>query len=124
MAAPEPALVTKLKARKEVHRTRGPLVRGAFVAAGALLVLGGAAMLVLPGPAFVVIPIGLAVLALEFTWAERLLERSLGAAERARRGANDASPRQRLLAVLAVVTGIAAFVLAASLYDIPLLPVV
>lgn len=31
-------------------------------------------MLVLPGPAILVIPIGLAILALEFAWAERLLD--------------------------------------------------
>jgi hypothetical protein len=34
------------------------------------------AMAVLPGPAFVLIPSGLAVLALEFEWARRLLRRA------------------------------------------------
>lgn len=34
----------------------------------------GLAMFVLPGPAIVVIPIGLAILALEFKWAEKMLE--------------------------------------------------
>ena len=33
-------------------------------------------MLVLPGPAFIVIPAGLAILALEFAWARRLLQRA------------------------------------------------
>ena len=32
-------------------------------------------MLVLPGPAFLVIPAGLAILATEFVWAERAMER-------------------------------------------------
>src|SRR3989442_5551286 len=32
-------------------------------------------MIVLPGPALVVIPVGLAILATEFVWARRLLER-------------------------------------------------
>ena len=32
-------------------------------------------MLVLPGPAIIVIPLGLAVLAVEFAWARRWLER-------------------------------------------------
>jgi tellurite resistance protein TerC len=32
-------------------------------------------MLVAPGPALVVIPIGLGILALEFAWAGRLLQR-------------------------------------------------
>lgn len=35
----------------------------------------GIAMIVLPGPAIVVIPIGLGILAAEFTWAQRWLER-------------------------------------------------
>jgi tellurite resistance protein TerC len=40
------------------------------------LVLGvGVVMLVTPGPAFVVIPMGLGILALEFEWARRWLDR-------------------------------------------------
>ena len=38
--------------------------------------LAGVLMIVLPGPAFVVIPAGLAVLAVEFAWARRLLRRA------------------------------------------------
>lgn len=43
---------------------------------GTTILLGGVMLLVLPGPAFLVIPIGLAVLALEFEWARRLLRRA------------------------------------------------
>ena len=39
---------------------------------GPVLVIG-VALIILPGPAFVVIPVGLAILALEFAWARRLL---------------------------------------------------
>jgi uncharacterized protein (TIGR02611 family) len=42
---------------------------------GATVLLAGVAMIVLPGPAFIVIPAGLAILATEFVWARRLLER-------------------------------------------------
>jgi len=42
---------------------------------GSTVVLIGLAMIVLPGPAIVVIPAGLAILALEFAWADRLLKR-------------------------------------------------
>lgn len=35
----------------------------------------GIAMIVLPGPAIIVIPLGLAILAGEFVWAKRLLDR-------------------------------------------------
>jgi len=43
---------------------------------GSTLVLVGILLIVLPGPAFLVIPIGLAILALEFDWARRLLRRA------------------------------------------------
>ena len=42
---------------------------------GLTVVAIGVAMLVLPGPAFIVIPLGLGILAAEFTWARRLLDR-------------------------------------------------
>jgi tellurite resistance protein TerC len=35
----------------------------------------GVAMIILPGPAMVVIPLGLGILAIEFAWARRMLER-------------------------------------------------
>ena len=38
---------------------------------GGSVLLLGIALLVLPGPAFLVIPAGLAILAMEFAWAER-----------------------------------------------------
>ncbi len=122
-ARPEPKLVTRLKERKETHRERHPLYRALFVLAGVTCLLAGAAMIVLPGPAFVVIPIGLALLALEFTWAERLLDHSLREAEKATRRAQQTTTRQRILSGLLVACGVAAFVVAAILYDIPVLPV-
>ena len=42
---------------------------------GFILLLGGLLMLVLPGPGIVAIGIGLALLAGEFAWARRLLDR-------------------------------------------------
>jgi uncharacterized protein (TIGR02611 family) len=42
---------------------------------GVTIVAVGVAMIVLPGPAIVVIPAGLALLATEFVWARRILER-------------------------------------------------
>jgi tellurite resistance protein TerC len=47
--------------------------RIAIALAGFTVLLVGVAMIVLPGPAVVVIPAGLAILALEFAWAKRLL---------------------------------------------------
>jgi tellurite resistance protein TerC len=45
-------------------------------------------MIVLPGPAFLVIPAGLAILALEFAWAKRLLT------EAKKKGSSFLRPRQ------------------------------
>jgi len=42
---------------------------------GATVLVIGAALVVLPGPAMLVIPAGLAILASEFVWARRLLQR-------------------------------------------------
>jgi tellurite resistance protein TerC len=42
---------------------------------GLSLVAVGLALVVLPGPALLLIPAGLAVLAIEFEWARRLLRR-------------------------------------------------
>ena len=52
---------------------------------GGTVVLLGIAMIALPGPAVVVIPAGLAILATEFLWARRALQRCKGMASKARR---------------------------------------
>ena len=120
---PEPALVRKLRARQVEHKQRGRLYRWGFVLVGAVVLLVGIAMLVLPGPAFVVIPIGLAILSLEFEWAERLLERALVKGEEARRKAAAATPAQKRLTAAAAVLAAAACLAAVLLWDIPYLPV-
>jgi tellurite resistance protein TerC len=43
---------------------------------GLTVVLIGIALIILPGPAFIVIPAGLCILAIEFAWARRLLDRA------------------------------------------------
>jgi tellurite resistance protein TerC len=64
---------------------------------GGTVVLVGVALLVLPGPAFVVIPAGLAILAMEFAWARRWLNKARAQAaalvQRAQ-GSNPASPER------------------------------
>ncbi len=42
---------------------------------GIILLLIGILMLFLPGPAFLVIPAALAILASEFVWAQKILEK-------------------------------------------------
>ena len=45
------------------------------IVVGTTVLVMGIAMIALPGPAVVVIPIGLSVLATEFLWARRLLNK-------------------------------------------------
>jgi hypothetical protein len=54
------------------------LIRAIVAAGGFALLIGGLAMLVLPGPGALAVAFGLATLALEFGWAERLLRRTAG----------------------------------------------
>lgn len=122
--APEPPkVVRKLRAKQETHKEHGVVYRGLFVVVGLTLLLGGIAMLALPGPAFVVIPIGLAILALEFAWADRLLEKALLQADAAKQKAANTGKTTKILSGVATALGIAAFVVVAILYDIPVLPV-
>jgi uncharacterized protein (TIGR02611 family) len=120
-----PELLRKLQERKVRHKQRHPVHRAGVVMLGALLVLAGIVMSGpgIPGPGIAVIIVGLALLALEFDRAERLLERVVLWAERAARRAEQASPRQRLAAGILAAFALAAFAVAAVLWDIPLLPV-
>ncbi len=115
-------MVRRLRARRADHLKRGRLYRAASVVAGFLTLGAGVAMLVLPGPAFVVIPVGLAILSLEFKWAERLLEKSLEQAQIAQEKAAQTTRTQRVLGALASLAALAAGVGAILLWDIPLLP--
>jgi uncharacterized protein (TIGR02611 family) len=120
---PEPKLVTKLRAQRDQHRERSRVVRVLFVLVGFTLLLAGIAMLVAPGPAFVVIPIGLAILSLEFRWAENMLEKSLEQADKAAQKASETTRAQRMLAGVATALGVAAVAAWAVFGDIPVLPV-
>ena len=119
---PRPKLIEKLEERRESHRTRSRLFRIGFGLVGAMVLVGGLVMLVTPGPAFVLIPIGLAMLSLEFVWAERLLEKSLEQAQIAQEKAAQTTRTQRVLGAIAGLLAVAACVLAVLWWDIPLLP--
>ncbi len=55
------------------------------IVVGGTVLLVGIVMLVTPGPAFIVIPIGLGILATEFLWARRLLNKVKEQAEKAKK---------------------------------------
>ena len=120
----KPKLVRRLEAKRETYAEKPRAVRWLLVAVGFTLLLAGAAMLVLPGPAFVVIPIGLALLSLQFTWAGRLLDRSLVEADKARRRAADTSTTQKVLSAAAVTLAVCAGFAAWGYFgNVPVLPV-
>jgi uncharacterized protein (TIGR02611 family) len=121
-----PELLIKLRERKERHKQRHILHRIAIVLVGVLIVVVGLALSApgVPGPGIAVILIGLGFLALEFDWAERLLERAIIWADRAKDRAEQTSTRQRILAGVTGALAVAAFLVAAVLWDIPLLPIV
>ena len=119
---PRHKLIERLELRRAVHRERHPLFRIAFGIGGVIVTLAGVIMLVTPGPAFVLIPIGLAMLSMEFVWAERLLVKSLEQAAVAQEKAAQTTRTQRILAAIATLLAIAAAVLAVLWWDVPLLP--
>jgi uncharacterized protein (TIGR02611 family) len=119
----KPGLVERLRAQRGRHRERPKAVRALYVVAGFTILLAGVVMLITPGPAFVVIPIGLALLSLEFRWAEQLLERAVRQGRIAQRRAAETTTIERILTAIAALLGCAAVVAWALLGDIPLLPV-
>jgi uncharacterized protein (TIGR02611 family) len=120
-----PELLLKLRERKARHKQRHVLHRAGVVALGGFLVLAGIVMSGpgVPGPGIATIIVGLGFLALEFDRAERLLERAIRWGERAADRAERSTPRQRAATLAAAALVVAAFGVAAILWDIPLLPV-
>jgi uncharacterized protein (TIGR02611 family) len=120
-----PDLIRKLRERKQRHKQRHILHRAGVVALGVLLVIAGIIMSGpgVPGPGIATILLGLFFLALEFERAERLLHRAIVWAERAAQRAERTTKGQRIAAGTAGMAALAAFVVAAFLWDIPLLPV-
>ena len=119
----KPRLVQRMEEQRERHRKRPIIVRALYIPLGFTVLFAGLAMLVLPGPAFIVIPIGLALLSLEFAWAETLLDHALEQGEIAKRKAAETTRLQRILTMIACVCGAAALAAWAYFGDIPLVPV-
>jgi len=69
---------------------------------GVAIVSAGLVMLITPGPGWVVILVGLAVLATEYVWAERMLARVKRIAQRAAAKALDPRRRRRNQILLAI----------------------
>lgn len=121
-SAHKPSLPERLRAQRERHLQRPKPIRLLYIVAGFTILLAGIVMLLAPGPAFVVIPVGLAVLSLEFAWAERLLHIAIEKGEAAKRKASATTMRERVLTLIAGALACAAIVVWAIWGDIPLLP--
>ena len=120
-----PDLIRKLKERKERHKQRHIVHRAGVVVAGCVLVLAGIVMSGpgVPGPGIATILVGLGLLALEFDRAERLLHRVIVWADRAAERAERTTTAQRVAAGALAALAVGGFVVAAILWDIPLVPV-
>ena len=67
----------KIEQAEGVYEGHGRIFRWMWIAVGFIIVAAGLAMIVFPGPVTVVVPLGLAMLAVVFGWARRLLLRSV-----------------------------------------------
>jgi uncharacterized protein (TIGR02611 family) len=121
-ARSRPPLIERVRARQQRHRQRNRLVRVAFAIGGFLVLLGGVVMLFTPGPGLAAIVLGLTMLALEFTWAERALERVINRAEQAADQVTQGSPVRRAALLAVGVLTLAASVAIVVFWDIPFFP--
>jgi uncharacterized protein (TIGR02611 family) len=115
-------LIERVRARQHRHRQRNRIYRVAFAGAGFIVLLAGLVMLVTPGPGIPVIILGLGMLALEFSWAERWLERLLEKAEAAVEQVAQGSPLQRAALVALGAVSVAALIAIVVFWDLPYFP--
>ena len=102
----------RLRERAREHTATKMIWRAGVLLVGLVLIGAGMAMLVLPGPGWASIFLGLAVLASEYTWANRLLAPVRLQAARAAARARRMTPRERAVGWSVVVVGAAAAALA------------
>ena len=119
-----PEILQKLEERRERHKQRSRVHRAGVVVFGVFLVLAGIVLSGpgVPGPGFVVVLLGLSFLALEFDRAERLLEKVILWADAWGDRIQRLPTWVKIAGTVLGVLGLAAFIAAAILWDIPLLP--
>jgi uncharacterized protein (TIGR02611 family) len=113
----------RLREQRHRHLGRSRFYRVPFALLGFTVVLVGLALLVLPGPGLLVIAVGLGMLALEFAWAERVLERTLDRMTETSSRVRRLGRLERAVSALAGVATLGALIAAALYFDIPFLPV-
>jgi uncharacterized protein (TIGR02611 family) len=117
-----PPLIERVRARQQRHRERSRIFRAGFALAGFVVLLVGVVMLFTPGPGWAAIVLGLAMLALEFAWAERALERVIDQVERAADQVTKGSPVRRAAVLSIGVLALAALIAMIIFWDIPFFP--
>lgn len=60
----------------ETDQRASLIKRIAVAVVGGFVTIVGIALIVLPGPAFIVIPLGLSILATQFEWPKRVIEKA------------------------------------------------
>lgn len=63
------------RAQKMISERLKSIKRIIIAIVGTTVLLIGIALIVLPGPAFILIPAGIAILATEFQWAKKLIQK-------------------------------------------------
>ena len=112
----------RLREQRLRHLQRSRFIRVPFVLVGFTIVLVGLAMLVLPGPGLLVMAVGFAMLALEFAWAERVLESTLERMDKTTKTVKRATRLQKALSAATGIAALIAFALVVKYFDVPLLP--
>jgi uncharacterized protein (TIGR02611 family) len=117
-----PPLIERVRERRARHQERSRIYRVGFAVAGFLVLVAGLVMTVTPGPGIPVIILGLTMLALEFAWAERSLEKILDRAEKAFDEVTKGSPVRRAIVLGGGAVALAAIVAVFLFWDVPVLP--
>jgi len=112
-------LIQRIRERRERHQRRSRAYRVGFAALGFLISAAGGVMLLTPGPGIPVLIVGLTMLALEFSWAERWLERVIIRAERAVDQVTRGSPVRRAALLAAGAIALAAIGVMFVVWHIP-----
>jgi uncharacterized protein (TIGR02611 family) len=93
--------------QQQYHR-HGPVFRALWLVAAFIVIAVGLAMIVIPGPAIIVIPIGIAMLAARFRWAQVLLRATIDYGVALQRRFTKASSGVKIVTILAGATVVAA----------------
>ena len=118
-------MIERVRDRRDRHKQRSRAYRIAFGIAGFIVLLAGIALSLpfVPGPGLLLIAVALGMLALEFAWAEHLLERIVDRLEQAGERAARATRAQKVVMGGVVAAGIGALIAVALLWDVPGVPI-